>query len=44
VSLITKRGEFLGFAEAPDRKAAAAAVRSNPSEEHRARLVIQEQA
>jgi hypothetical protein len=46
VSLVRKRGEFLGFVEAPDREAAeaAAAVRFNLSEEQRARLVVQEQA
>jgi hypothetical protein len=46
VSLVRKRGEFLGFVEAPDREAAEApaVVRLNLSEEQRARLVVQEQA
>jgi hypothetical protein len=43
VSLIRKRGEFLGFVEASDREAAeaAAVVRFNLSDELRGRLVIQ---
>jgi hypothetical protein len=46
VSLIRKRGEFLGTVEAPDKEAAeaAAAVKFNLSEEQRARLVVQERA
>ncbi len=46
VSLIRKHGQFLGFVEAADRKAAeaAAVVRFNLTEEQRGRLVIQEQA
>jgi hypothetical protein len=46
VSLIRKRGQFLGYVEAPDREAAEAAAvdRFKPSEERRGRLVIQEQA
>jgi hypothetical protein len=44
VSLIRKRGEFLGYVEAADWKAAeaAAVVKFNLSEEQRNRLVIQE--
>jgi hypothetical protein len=46
VSLIRKRGEFLGTVEAPDREAAeaAAVVRFNLSEVQRGRLVVQETA
>ena len=45
VALIRKRGQFLGYAEAPDRKAAeaTAVVRFNLPEEQRGLLVIQEQ-
>ena len=45
VSLIRKRGEFLGYVEAPDREAAeAAAVEEfKLTAEQRKRLVLEEQ-
>lgn len=45
VSLIRKRGQFLGYVEAPDREVAeaVAVIKFDLSEEQRGRLVIQEQ-